>query len=112
MSRPEPTYEFYSERHMGEMDEERFARALPLALAKAREMVAPDVPDDLADAYMHAVCALADRVGGQDRTGLVQSETVGSTSFTYTDAAAASGTDADAVRPWLAGTGLLYRGIR
>lgn len=112
MGRPEPTYEFYRDKHRGVLEQGAFDDALPLASARAREIVAVDVPDALTDAYMHAVCALCDRVAGADARGTVKSETVGGTSLTYADAeAGAAFTDADAVRPWLAGTGLLWRGI-
>lgn len=52
---------------------------------------------------------MVDRVGGVDGTG-VKSETVGSTSVTYDESRSGS-TDLDVVSPWLAGTGLLYRGL-
>lgn len=111
--RPEPTYEFYAGRHMGKASEEEFSRALPLAAARARAIVQGDaVPPRCTEPYLHAVCALVDRVAGIDSRGTVRSETVGSTSVTYADAdAGAAFTDADAVRPWLAGTGLLYQGL-
>lgn len=112
MARPEPTYEFYRDEHRGKLEQGAFDDALPLASARAREIVAVDVPEALAEAYMHAVCALCDRVSGADARGTVKSETVGGTSLTYADAEGASAfSDADAVRPWLAGTGLLWRGI-
>lgn len=112
MGRPEPTYEFYRDKHRGKLEQGAFDDALPLAAARAREIVAADVPESLADAYMHAVCALCDRVSGADARGTVKSETVGGTSLTYADAEGSSAfTDVDAVRPWLAGTGLLWRGI-
>lgn len=107
---PEPTYEFYATEHRGKGSPEQFEGALPEAAARARLLVASaDVPDRCADAYMHAVCALVDRVSGIDARGTVASETVGSTSVTYAESAAAS-TDYDAALPWLAGTGLLYAG--
>lgn len=107
---PEPTYEFYATVHRGRASMEDFADALPEAAARARLLVASaDVPERCADAYMHAVCALVDRVSGIDSRGTVASETVGSTSVTYTESAASS-TDYDAVLPWLAGTGLIYAG--
>lgn len=112
MSRPEPTYEFYRDKHRGKLEQGAFDDALPLASARAREIVAVDVPEALAEAYMHAVCALCDRVAGADARGTVRSETVGGTSVTYADAEGASAfSDVDAVRPWLAGTGLLWRGL-
>lgn len=113
MPRPEPTYGFYVSDHGGEAAQEEFSRALPEALARMRLVVpADDVPESLASAYMHAVCALVDRVSGIDARGTVASETVGSTSVTYADAASGAGfTDADAARPWLQGTGLMWRGL-
>lgn len=113
MTRPLPTYEFYAGVHGGRLGEAEFASALPEAAARARELVPADVPARLYRRYRHAVCALVDRVAGADERGLLRSETVGSTSRTYADAdqGAAFG-DADAVRPWLAGTGLMYRGLR
>lgn len=107
---PEPTYEFYATEHRGRAPMEVFADALPEAAARARLVVgSADVPERCAAGYMHAVCALVDRVAGIDSRGTVASETVGSTSVTYTESAASS-TDYDAVLPWLAGTGLLYVG--
>lgn len=111
MPRPLPTYEFYRSEHKGALDQEAFERALPTASARARELAPRDVPDALSEAYMHAVCALADRAAGADERGRVSSETVGGTSVAYADAGEGGFTDMDAVKPWLAGTGLLYRGI-
>lgn len=113
MPRPEPTYGFYASDHGGEATQEEFSRALPEALARMRQVVpTDDVPARLAAAYMHAACALVDRVCGIDQRGAVSSETVGSTSVTYADAASgATFADADAARPWLQGTGLMWRGL-
>lgn len=113
MRRPEPTYEFYASAHRGSATEEQFSAALPLAAARARDIVRCErIPARCRAPYLHAVCALVDRVAGIDARGTVRSETVGSTSLTYADAdAGASFADADAVRPWLAGTGLLYQGL-
>lgn len=114
MRAPVPTYEFYLNEHRGKADRDRFLDALPLACARVRELTrGRDVPARCRRAYMHAVCAVADRVSGVDARGALKSETVGSTSVTYADAETGSAfTDADAVRPWLGGTGLLYGGLR
>lgn len=113
MPRPRPTYDFYLNEHRGEAKQEQFLRALPEALARLSAIApAPAVPARHRRAYLHAACALVDRVCGIDSRGSVRSETVGSTSVTYADADAGYRfTDADAVRPWLVGTGLLYRGL-
>lgn len=112
MRDPVPTYDWYLNEHRGQAGRDEFLAALPGALARLRAVTRPGaVPARLRAAWMHAVCALADRAAGVDPAGSVRSETVGATSVTYADAVAAS-TDADAVRPWLAGTGMLYRGLR
>ncbi len=113
MAAPELAYAFYRDEYRGAMDEGRFDAALPSARARLSSMTGADVPAEHAEAWLMALCALCDRAGGQPGAsgapaGL-KSETVGSTSFTYTDAAAAE-SDYDAALPWLAGTGLLYRG--
>ena len=109
MAAPELAYAFYRDEYRGAMDEGRFDAALPSARARLSSMTGADVPAEHAEAWLMALCALCDRAGGEDRSGTVKSETVGSTSLTYSDASAAS-TDYDASVPWLAGTGLLYRG--
>ena len=114
MARPQPTYEFYVNEHGGTAERGAFLAALPLAEARVRELTpsAHRVPARLRRAYLHAVCAMADRVSGVDARGRVSSETVGGTSVTYADAQGGGAFgDLDAVAPYLAGTGLLYRGI-
>lgn len=113
MARPRPTYEFYVNDHRGRAGRDEFLAALPAAAARMREAVPADrIPARHRRAYLHAVCAMADRVAGVDERGRVSSETVGGTSVTYADAQGGSAFgDIDAVAPYLAGTGLLYRGI-
>ncbi len=109
-----PSYEFYGEEHRGKLSEGDFADALPLACARLEAMTGPLVDGDpRAEAWMHAACALAERVAGTDAGGTVASETVGSTSVTYAAGAQRSPEAADlaAVWPWLAGTGLLCAAV-
>lgn len=110
MAAPELTYTFYSTTYGGTLDEEAYQAASSRAAARLTALVGTDIPDRVSDAYLMAACALVDRVAGADTSGTLKSETVGSTSFTYTDAVA-NATDLDAVRPYLANTGLLFRGV-
>lgn len=107
---PELTFnEYAGDLYRGSLDEDAFAAALPRARARLTELTGADVPSEHAQAWKGALCAVVDRVGGVDGTG-VKSETVGSTSVTYDESRSGS-TDLDAVSPWLAGTGLLYKGL-
>lgn len=107
---PELTFADYAgDLYRGSLDEDAFMAALPKAHARLTELTGADVPAGHAKAWMGALCAMVDRVGGVDGQG-VKSETVGSTSVTYDESRSGS-TDLDAVSPWLAGTGLLYRGL-
>lgn len=104
---PELTFADYAgDLYCGSLGEDAFTAALPKARARLTELTGADVPAEHAKAWMGALCAMVDRVGGQG----VKSETVGSTSVTYDESRSGS-TDLDAVSPWLAGTGLLYRGL-
>ena len=115
MARPSracaPGFAFYAAAG-GRLDEERFARALPLAMARLRALAGDGVPERCADAYMRAACALVDSGDGavSVRTP-VASETVGATSVRYAVPGSASQSDYEAVLPWLAGTGLLCRAV-
>lgn len=107
---PELTFADYAgDLYCGSLDEDAFTAALPKARTRLTELTGADVPAEHAKAWMGALCAMVDRVGGVDGQG-VKSETVGSTSVTYDELRSGS-TDLDAVSPWLAGTGLLYRGL-
>ena len=106
---PELTYrEYAGEVYRGGLDESAFYVALPAARARLCALTGTDVPDRCAEAWKRALCALVDRA--TERPDGVKSETVGSTSVTYTDERAGAG-DLEAVAPYLAGTGLLYRGL-
>lgn len=110
MAAPELTHELYAgDMYRGEMGADELAAALPRARARLVAITGDDVPERCRDAWLCALCAMADRVAGLDRSGTEKSETVGSTSVTWSDSQA-NATDLDAVAPWLAGTGLLYTG--
>ena len=110
---PELTYATYRDEYHGRMGEGDFDAALPSARARLAAITGTEVPERHRDAWLMALCAVCDRAGGRPgpsgAPAGVRSETVGGTSVTYTDAAAAEG-DYDAALPWLSGTGLLYRG--
>lgn len=111
MAAPVPTYGFYADVHRGKLGADAFADALPEAAARVTAMTGDDIPERCETAWLHAVCAMAERVagvGGAHRG--ISSEHVGGTSVTYTDEASAED-DVSAVAPWLAGTGLLYAGL-
>ena len=111
MATPELTYSWYREVHHGSLGEDAFTGALPLATARLVAIAGDEVPERCEAAWLHALCALADAgatVGGP-HSG-VSSEHVGNTTLTYTAEAAAE-SDYEVVRPWLAGTGLLYQGL-
>ena len=110
---PELTYETYRDEYRGQMEEGDFDAALPSATARLTAITGGDVPEQNEHAWLMALCAVCDRAGGRPGAAGapagVKSETVGGTSVSYTDAASAE-SDFDAALPWLAGTGLLYRG--
>lgn len=109
-----PTFDFYQVEHRGKLDEDAFFVAEPLAVARLEAITGHvDEGNRNADRWLHAACAMVDRVAGGDASGTVASETVGSTSVTYAQAAQMSREEADyrAVLPWLAGTGLLCQAL-
>lgn len=111
MATPELTYAFYSETHRGGLGQDALADALPLATARLVALTGDEVPARCEVPWLHALCALCDAQaspGGAHRG--VSSEHVGNTTVAYTAEAAAED-DLAIVRPWLAGTGLLYRGL-
>lgn len=108
---PEVTYEFYNDSHKGSMDEEAFDSALPEARARLVALTGTDIPQRAEVAWCHGLCALADKVGGEDMAGHgLTTYRVDSVSVSMTEGAA-SATDADCVAPWLHGTGMLYQGM-
>lgn len=112
MASTAPDYVFYADVHRGAMDPAAFESSLAEAGARLRYVTGRQAPPErCAEAWKHAWCELADRVGGADRSGLLASETVGSTSVSYAQAAQMGREEGDyaAVLPWLAGTGLLSR---
>ena len=111
MATPELTYAFYAGEHHGKLGEDAVLDALPLATARLVALTGDVVPERCEAAWLHALCALCDAqasVGGAHRG--VSSEHVGNTTLSYT-AEAAEESDQAIVQPWLAGTGLLYRGL-
>lgn len=109
-----PSYEFYSGEHRGRLGPDAFADALPLACARLEGMVGPlEDGDPRAERWMHAACALVDRASGADDGGTLASESVGSTSVSYSQACQRGPEEADfaSVWPWLAGTGLLCTAV-
>lgn len=113
MAAPTLTYATYSsaDGYRGKLGEDAFLAALPSASARLSAVTGDDVPEVWQDRWLMALCAMVDHVAGADGShdGL-KSQTIGGTSKTWTDESAA-GTDADAVAPWLVGTGLLYCGL-
>ncbi len=110
----EPTYDFYEVEHKGALAEDAFGAALPLAVAKTEALAGPlrDAGRH-ADMWRHAACAMVELVAGAATGGTIASETVGSTSLTYSQKAQRSPEEAEAaaVLPWLSGTGLLCRAV-
>lgn len=104
------TYDFYTTVYHGELDSDAFTRSLAPATARLIALTGNEVPERVREAWLLALCALCDRVSGSDQRGYIKSETVGATSVTYSDACV-NMTDYDAVRPYLAHTGLLWRGV-
>ena len=110
MSAPELTYGFYRDDFHGTLDESGFTSALVLARAKLVSMTGEDIPEIYRTKWLCALSELVERVSGAESAGTIKSESVGSVSYTYADAVATK-TDYDAVLPYLAGTGLLFRGV-
>lgn len=111
MATPELTYDFYAETHRGKLGEDALLDALPLATARLVAVTGEAVPERCEAAWLHALCALCDHLssaGGAHKG--VSGERVGNTDLTYTAEASAED-DLAVVGPWLAGTGLLYRGL-
>lgn len=104
-------YEFYASEFGGALDEEAFAKARGRGLARLRWLTGRMQPPQAHErAWRLAWCALTDRAAHADTRGEIASETVGSTSVTYS-AAVQAASDYDAAAPYLALTGLLYQGV-
>lgn len=101
--------EYSGKLFRGALGEDAFIAALPRARARLTALTGSEVPAEHEEAWKGALCAVVDRCGGADEPGVV-SETIGSTSVSYDESRYAA-SDLDAAAPWLAGTGLLYRGL-
>ncbi len=109
MTATSPDFAWYRDTYHGALNEDAFTAVLGRSEARIRAVTGrtgADVPDAHADAWKGALCALCDRAGGIDRAGELASESVGSTSLTYSQAQQAR-TDWDACAEWLGATGLL-----
>lgn len=105
------TYEFYAEQFGGTLDEAAFVAARGRGLARLRWLTGRmEPPQAHEQAWRLAWCALTERAAHADTRGEIASESVGSTSVTYS-AAVQAATDYDAAAPYLALTGLLYQGV-
>ncbi len=104
---PTLTYEFYTNSYHGTLDEGGFMTSLVQAQALICSLVGEDVPLQHEDKWKYALCALCDYVV---KEAGIQAESYGSTHVTYTQARA-SRTAYDVCAPYLASTGLLYRGV-
>lgn len=111
MATPSLTYDFYRNTYKGSLGEGELDAPLVKAQALLVSMTGETIPEKFSEKWLLALCALCDRVAGKDTRGMVKSESVGSVSYTYTDAQA-SVSDLSCVYPFLAGTGLLWRGIQ
>lgn len=64
---PELTFADYAgDLYRGSLGEDAFIAALPKARARLTELTGADVPAEHARAWMGALCAMVDRVGGVD----------------------------------------------
>lgn len=64
---PELTFADYAgDLYCGSLGEDAFMAALPKARARLTELTGADVPAEHARAWMGALCAMVDRVGGVD----------------------------------------------
>lgn len=107
---PELTYSFYRDTYHGALTEEVFRSSLVSATARLVAITGDDIPERSTNQWFFALSVIVERAAGKDTRGTVKSETVGATSITYTDTYSAM-SDFDAVRPFLASTGLLFRGV-
>lgn len=110
MASVELTYDYYANTYGGAASEEMFTTALHKARCRLAAVIQGEIRADVEDAYRMALCAVIDRVAQLDTRGAIASESVGSTSVSYSSAVQ-SMTDYDAVYGYLSGTGLLYRGV-
>lgn len=123
------SYEWYKTTYGGELDEVTFTRLSSQAFLFADAMTEyrlskrwPYLAEALRTAVMSAICAYADQANVEESGGPVQSETNDGISRTYAatsasggsfsarNAGTAQGRLSDALRLYLAPTGLLYRG--
>lgn len=122
------SYEWYKTTYGGELDEETFARLSSQAFLFADAMTEYRLSarwvclaESVRTAVMSAVCAYADQANIEESGGPVSSETNDGISRTYVassssgggsskNAGTAQGRLSDAIRLYLAPTGLLFRG--
>lgn len=122
------SYEWYKTTYGGELDEATFVRLSSQAFLFADAMTEyrlsvrwPYLAEALKTAVMSAICAYADQARIEESGGPVQSETNDGISRTYAATSASGGSSShnagtaqgrlsDALRLYLAPTGLLYRG--
>lgn len=122
------SYEWYKTTYGGELDEVTFNRLSSQAFLFADAMTEyrlskrwPYLAEALKTAVMSAICAYANQAYIEENGGPIQSETNDGISRTYAatnasggsasrNAGTAQGRLSDALRLYLAPTGLLYRG--
>lgn len=111
MATPELTFDYYKGTYHGTLDEDAFKSVLPRSVMRLVHITGDEVPEAFTQQWLFALCVICERECARDSSGaMVKSETVGSVSVTYADADLAR-TDFDAVKPFLASTGLLFRGV-
>lgn len=123
------SYEWYKTTYGGELDEATFKRLSARAFLFADAMTEyrlgkrwTSLPESVRGAVMSAVCAYSDQAKVEEDGGPVVSESNDGISRTFASAGSSSGSSsrgggnsaegrlADAIRVYLAPTGLLYRG--
>lgn len=105
-------YQFYRDTYHGRADETTFLRLVVHAAAFVDTLVCSRATAPESSAVCYAQCAAVDALETEEKGGPIVSETAGRYSVTRKSTEETlSARLYQAVYPFLAGTGLLYRGV-
>lgn len=106
-------YRFYKDKYLGQVIPEPSFRALSLKASYFINMATFNRidPENVPDEAKMAVCAAAEVILKHEESGGKSSESVGKLSITYDTRKTVEKKMYAVIQPYLANTGLLYRGV-
>lgn len=104
-------YDFYREQYFGSSIPEQAFGSLAVRASSYVRYITFNRIEEIADDVQMATCAAAEAIYKNEQNDGKSAETIGKHSVTYNTKGTAEKKIQSAVAPYLANTGLLYRGI-